>query len=145
MQISYSYINKSNYVFAPMGEIRVLDNNQTQVSDRYELNNAEKKIYPNEKIEVKWEVDTWKSITEILNGKTIVARIYSGEEDVYIADQINVKILEQVSILIAITLLITILIFSGIFSILKKIYSSKRKVKEVVIKDKTKEDVKLSV
>ncbi len=138
MKIKYSYKNDSNYVFSPIGEIRILDDNQTQVTDRYEINPNEKTIYPQETINVEWEVDTWKDINQILKGKTVIARLYSGDEDIYIGDQIKVDILPQVGVLIAIAILILIFIISLIFSLLKTIYNKKRKTKEVIIKEEFK-------
>jgi hypothetical protein len=90
-ELEYTYENKSNFVFRPEGEIRVLDQEGKQVAQRFEINPEKKPIYPGEKYSEKITLEEWET-SEILHSKDVIARTYSGYGNNYITDKITVSL-----------------------------------------------------
>jgi len=121
LKLKYVYINNSNFVFRPEGEIRIVDNNGQQVSQRYEINPEKKALYPGDKIDISEQVMTWSDVNQIVNNKDVIARIYNGFDTNYISNEVSVSILPQIIASGVLVLTLIILLIIGIIAIISTV------------------------
>lgn len=128
---TYTYVNNSNFVFKPKGEIRILDADEKQVRERFQINEEEKAIYPGDKYEKTFEVRMWTDYKDILSQKNIIAKTYSNIDDTPVINKVTVSILNQIIVIGAVgTVIIGLLIYSGISAIVSVSKSKKEKKSE---------------
>lgn len=134
-EFEYTYINNSNFIFKPEGEIRILDNNNNQILDRYEINPEKKSVYPGETIQAKYSVNIWKDYKDVLATRNIVSKTFSDIDSTPVLNKVEISILYQTIILGGIAGLV---LMSMIFVIVTAI-SSRKKTTKV---QKENEDIK---
>ncbi|KKR06341.1 MAG: hypothetical protein UT34_C0001G0381 [candidate division WS6 bacterium GW2011_GWF2_39_15] len=120
MKIKYIYENKSNFVFKPQGEIRILDNKGKQVSKRIVINTDAKAIYPGEKIEITEKIWPWSNPKEFFDTRVITARTYNGFTENYLTNQIKVNIKEPLIVLTGITAVLILSLTYTLVAAVKK-------------------------
>lgn len=96
LRLRYIFVNNSNFVFRPEGEIRITNQGGKQIDQRVQINPDNKAIYPSEKIEIVKEFKVWDNIDEIFDKKVISARTYNGFTENYLTNQVEVMIREQI-------------------------------------------------
>lgn len=124
MEITYIYENKSNFVFRPQGEIRVLNKDGKQVVERIEINPESKAVYPNQKVEVKKSVNVWDNLDKVLETKIVTARTYNGFTENYLTNQVEVSLKEPIFLLgtVSVVALLSIVVVA-----IKAIFGKKEK------------------
>jgi hypothetical protein len=90
-RFEYSYENKSNFVFRPEGEIRIIDQQGKQVSQRFEINPDKGAVYPGDIYTESFEVDQW-DMNNVFQTKDIIAKTYSGYGDNSITDKVTLNL-----------------------------------------------------
>jgi hypothetical protein len=90
-RFEYSYENKSNFVFRPEGEIRIIDQQGKQVSQRFEINPEKGAVYPGDRYTESFEVDQW-DVNNVFQTKDIIAKTYSGYGDNSITDKVTLNL-----------------------------------------------------
>jgi hypothetical protein len=124
-QFEYTYENKSNFVFKPEGEIRVIDQTGKQIAQRFEINPEKRAVYPGEKYSEKFELEPWTA-QNALETKDIIARTYSGYGDNSITDKVTISLRNSLYAVIATAaVLVIFLIVLAVRAVSGKLKSKK--------------------
>src|SRR5690606_9579812 len=130
LKFTYIYTNNSDFVFKPEGEVRITDGSSNQVTDRVQINESQKALYPGEEIRVTKEDKTWKDIKEAFGEKIVTSRTYNGFTENFITNEVKVSIKEPLLIGGGVTLLTAGAILSSTLSALSKKIRNSKKSKE---------------
>jgi len=123
LKVKYTYINQSNFVFKPQGEVRIIDIEGKQVTERFSINPKREAVYPNEKIVIEKDFSIWNNIKNILGKRDIIAQTYSNTGKEFLTNKatVNIKTPVVISIGIATILSLILFLFGGKF-LLKRIF-----------------------
>lgn len=119
-EFEYTYKNNSNFIFKPEGEIRILDANDQQLQNRYEINSEKKSIYPGESFTQSFSANIWNDYKSIFETKSIVSKTYSDIDGSSVLNKVTLSIINQVGVIaIVIGILIITLLYLLISTIVK--------------------------
>ena len=122
----YSYTNNSNFIFTPQGEIRILDNDEKQVLERFEINPEKKRVYPGETYEQTHSVNIWKSLKDVTSQKNIVAMTYGNQFTTPILNKVPISITYQLALIGIVALIIVVSLLVLFIKSIISLFKSKK-------------------
>lgn len=105
LKIKYIITNNSNYLLTPQGRVDIFNEKNTYKSIYIYLNEKNKKLYPNDTLEVEVPISTWH-ISDIFLKRIVKGEVYNGVDGIPKPIEIEIPnyILEFSSFVIAIIL-----------------------------------------
>ncbi len=108
--VKYTYQNTTNYVLDPKGEIQIFDGKSTYAPIYKQINEENKKLYPQDIIEETISISDWH-LSDLLFGRKIVGYFYNGiDENSVISGPVTTSYYAYLGILGGIVILIGVLI-----------------------------------
>ncbi len=117
--VKYIYQNNTSYVLQPLGEIQVFDSKSSYSPGYQQINTANKKVYPRDKIEETVTIKKWH-ISDILFGRKIVGRFYNGIDQNSIVKEISQNSNYTFMAILLVVVLMIIILMKSIQSDRKK-------------------------
>lgn len=123
----YTYTNNSNYVFIPSGQIQIQNAQDESIFLSFNINQDQKIVYPGQSITKEYSFSTWKDLTSIIAGKTVVSLTGNDITENKIENHLGISILYQMILISGVLGIITVAIVITLISLIVKSIKSKKK------------------